>query len=556
MPDPTEQVNKQLRKITGRDLVAGITNAVTNIPDAMANAVLAGMNPVQGLYALMIGTPVGSLTTGSQLMTVAVTGAMSLIVGDALAGIPGPDRVATLLALTVMVGVIQLALGLARTGTLLRFVSNGVLRGFLLGVAVNIVLSQVPNVTGFSSSASNKVIRVFDTALHPRQLDLHAMVIALLAVAVVLIAERTPLKKFAFLAGLVVSASAAVFLKWDVPTVKTLSEIPRALPMPRMPSLALGTAMVVPALSIALVGLIQGAGVSKSTPNRDGSYPDVNRDFIGQGVANAAAGIFGGVPVGGSVSSSALVSQLGATSRFANFIVGPIIALVVLFLGNAVEMIPLATLGALLMIVGLRALNLPAVEVVWNTSVPSRAIMGVTFIAMMIVPVQYAVLLGVALSFVQHVYSASLDIRVVELDLTAQGGVAETPAPKVLPSNKVTALDIYGSVFYAGADVIAQLLPEALGATRAVGILRLRGRTDVGSTFLGILARYQDEIVAGGGRLMLSGVGPELRDQLERTGMLARLGEENIFLAQPVLTASMREAVDAGNAWLAQDASR
>ena len=336
------------RGIPKRDLIAGVTNAVTNIPDAMASAVLAGLNPIQGLYAIMIGTPVSALTTSSQLMTVAVTGAMALIVGDSLAAVPADEKVAALIVLTVLVGVTQIVLGLVRAGTLVRFVSNAVLQGFLLGVAVNIVLSQVGDLTGYDSDAPGKVGRAVDTLLHPGQINLQLLAIGLLTILLVILVERTPAKDFSFLAALVVSTVGAMLLGWDVPTVRTLSEIPQTLPMPSIPDLSLMSGLVVPAIAIAIVGLIQSAGVSKGTPNRDGTYPDMNRDFIGQGLGNTAAGVFSGMPIGGSVSSTALVVQLGAKSRMANFIVGPIIAVVVLVFAGAVEAIPLATLAGLL----------------------------------------------------------------------------------------------------------------------------------------------------------------------------------------------------------------
>lgn len=545
-----EAARRGVRRITRRDLIAGATVAVTNIPDAMANAVLAGLNPIQGLYAIMVGTPVAALTTGSQLMTVAVTGAMALIVGDSLSGISAADKIEALIVLTVLVALVQVVLGLARAGTLVRFVSNAVLRGFLTGVAVNIVLSQITELTGYASEAGSKITRTVDTLLHPGRIDPWVLAIGLLTITVVLLVERTPAKDLSFIVALVASSVAAALLDLDVRTVGTLSEIPQALPKPTVPDIALVAGMLVPAISIAAVGLIQSAGVSKAMPNSDGTYPDMNRDFIGQGLGNAASGMFGGMPVGGSVSSSAVVAQLGATSRFANFAVGPIIALVVLLFSGAVEMIPLTTLSALLVIVGVRAVNVGAIQTVWQTGVPPRTIMVATFLAVLVIPVQYAVVLGMALSVVQHVYSASLDVRVVALKRRDDGAFAEEPAPAVLLSDAVTVLDIYGSVFYAGAEVIAGLLPKAAGSRRPAVVLRLRGRTDVGSTFLGVVERYRTEIERVGGILMLAGVSPELRSQLGRTGVLAAIGSENVCEAESTLTASVRVATDAAERWL------
>ena len=533
-----------------KDLLVGLTNAVTNIPDAMANASLIGINPIHGLYAIMIGTPVASLTTGSQLMTVAVTGAMSLIVADGLQGVPADQKIAGLLVLTVLVGIIQVALGLLKGGTLLRFVSNSVLRGFLTGVALNIVLAQIPNFTGYRSGVSNKVLRTVDTLLHPGQWQLSAIAIGVLTMAIVLLVERTRAKNFAFFAALVIAGAVAFAFKLDAPTLRTVADIPRALPTFHIPSFALVVPMAIPAVSVALVGLVQGGGVSKAIPNRDGRYPDVNRDFIGQGLGNLASGAFGGTPVGGSVSASSLVAQLGAAGRLANFMVGPIVLLVVLFLSGAVEMIPLAALAALLVIVGIRAINVYAIRTVLQTSVPTATIMAITFVATLVVPIQYAVLLGVALSVVQYVYSSSLDVRVVCLEPTTMGRYAESPVPEVLPSHGITVLEILGSVFYAGTDVVEKLLPDARHAEKAVVILRLRGRSDLGSTFIGMLMRYDRQLAASGGRLMLAGVEPALREQLERTGVVDALGEESIFPAQRELTASVDAAREEAERWL------
>ena len=539
------------QRFSRRDFVAGLTNAVTNIPDAMANAVLAGVNPVRGLYALMAGTPAASLTTGSQLMTVSVTGAMALTVGDALAYVPSDERLASIAVLTLLVAVVQIVLGLARAGSLLRFVSNAVLRGFLTGVAVNIVLSQLPNLTGYASGAGGRLLRAFDTLIHPAALDPKTLAIGGLTIVVVLLLERTRAKEFAFLAALVTGTAAAMLLRWDVANVRSLAAIPRAFPVPTLPSLGLSLELLVPAVSVALIGLIQGAGVSKSTPNVDGGYPDPNRDFLGQGVGNLASSLFGGVPIGGSVSSTALVVQLGAKSRIVNFIVGPIVLTVVLLLAGAVEVIPLTTLAALLVIVGIRAMNVGAIETVWQTGRPARVIMGMTFIAMLVTPVQFGILFGVGLSVIQHIFNASLDVRVVALSLQPDGALVEEPGRATLSDSKIAVLDIYGSVFYAGADVIATMLPRPAGSHRPVVIVRLRGRSEVGSTFLAVLERYRQGVDAAGGLLMLAGVGPQLAAQLDRTGMRDRLGADRIFEAQPTLTASVKAAVAAGEKWLA-----
>ncbi|MEI7814056.1 MAG: SulP family inorganic anion transporter [Coriobacteriia bacterium] len=536
--------------VTGRDAIAGFTNAVANIPDAMANATLAGLNPVHGLYSLVVGTPVASLTTSSKLMTVAVTGSMALVVADALSGVPADQRAIALISLTLLVGIIQIVLGVLRAGTLVRFVSNSVMRGFLTGVAINIVLSQVADVTGYKSALTNKSMRLIDTALQPRSVSVPTVLLALLTVAIILGIGRTRLATFAFPIALVASTLAANVANVGIAMVGDSASIPSALPKLVLPQLNGMLNLLVPALSVAIVGLIQGAGISKAVPNPGGVYSDINRDFIGQGAGNAAAAFFGGMPVGASLSSTALNVQLGGRHRVANFIIGPIIAVVLLLLAPAVELIPRAALGAMLVVIGVRAIDAPAIRAVWQTSVQTRTIMLVTFIGTLVVPVQYAVLIGVALSVVQYTFSSSLDARVVTLTRDEQGNHVEGEAPAKLPDDSVTVLDVYGSVFYAGTDVIDRLLPDAIGAHDAVVVLRLRGRADVGSTFLELIRRYSAQVAEGGGYLALVGIGPALLDQLERTGAADSVGRGHIYAAQPALMASVDEAVTDAEAWL------
>ena len=136
------------------DLIAGLTTGVANIPDAMASAVLAGANPVQGLYAIMIGTPLGALFGSSAFMNVATTSALAITAGSALAdaGFTGDAHASAIATLAVLTGVIMLLAGLLKMGRLLRFVANSVVIGFLTGVSINVILSQLSDFTGYSSA--------------------------------------------------------------------------------------------------------------------------------------------------------------------------------------------------------------------------------------------------------------------------------------------------------------------------------------------------------------------------------------------------------------------
>jgi SulP family sulfate permease len=187
---------------------------------------------------------------------------------------------------------------------------------------------------------------------------------------------------------------------------------------------------------------------------------------------------------------------------------------------------------------------------VWNASKESAVIMGITLVSMLVMPVQFAVLLGAALSAVQYVYSSSKDVRVVALHRLPDAQWSEQAPPEELASNEVTVVDIYGSVFYAGVELVDKLLPSVGHATMPVLIVRLRSHAEVGSTFILMVRRYHEQIRAAGGRLILAGVGERLMTQLESTGVLAEVGAENVLPMTNVVFESTAAAVEMGEAWL------
>lgn len=540
----------RLRALLKTDAVPGITNGVANIPDAMANALLAGANPVTGLYALLAGTPAAALATSSQYMTVAVTAAMAVTVGAGIGSFEPSQRSAAISTLALLVGAVMAVFGLLKGGRLLRFVSNAVMKGFLNGVAVLVVVGQFENVTGFVSERGTKLARAVETLLAPSEWQLPVVVVALATVLLIVWLDRTKLRDFSMLIALVVVSVAVGVLGVDVPLVRSISRIPRGLPLPALPDLSLAAKLVIPAVSVALIGLVQGGGISKAYPNADGSYPDASRDMVGQGVGNAVGSLFGGMPIGASVSSTAMVATSGARSRLANVLIGVIVAVVLLVLGPLVEQVPLAVLGGILLVVGFAAFDLRGMVDVWNASRASAAVMGVTLAAMLVMPVQYAVLLGAALSAVQHVYSSSKDVRVVMLVPLGEGRWSEEEPPAVLPSESTIVLDIYGSVFYAGVELVDTLLPSVGEASRPCVIVRMRGRSEIGSTALGMLRRYHAQIAAAGGRLILAGVEADMMARLEATGFLAQMGPDNVLPKTSIVYESTQAAVEAGERWL------
>jgi SulP family sulfate permease len=535
------------------DLIAGLTASIPSVPDAMASGVLAGISPIYGLYGLMIGTPVAALFTGSAFMSVVTTSAMAITIGTTLSGYQGQEQIPALVTIALVIGIFQLAAGLLRLGFLVRFVSNAVMTGFLSGLGVLIVLSQLGDLTGYSSEFSNKVRQSVDLLRNFAEIDVPTTIVGLTAIALIVILDRTRLRKFSMLIGLLLVALLPILFGWDsVALVGDTASIPPGLPRPVIPAPLLDLDLITVGIAVAIIGLVQGAGISLGYPNPDGKYPNVSRDFVGQGIANLAVSLFQGLPVGGSLSSTALVVSAGAKTRLANIFTGLFAIVAVVLFAPVIELLPMSGLAAILVIAGVQSIKLPRIQNVWQTGPASRGMMVFTFIATLALPLQYAVFLGVLLSFVMHIYRSAEKVDIVEIVPLEDGRYEERPSPKQLPSDRVTVLSPKGSLFFAGAAEFEEDLPTLENTEKAVVLLRLRGREEVGSTFMRVIGRYASNLKAKRGKLVLVGVSEPVYHQLEKTGLLNELGQANIYRATSIIGDASREAYQDAAEWLEQ----
>jgi SulP family sulfate permease len=430
--------------------------------------------------------------------------------------------------------------------------SAPVMVGFINAVGVNIILGQLANFTGYDAEGANRIARAIDTFLNPGLLDLPTLAVGVATIALIIALERTRLGSLGLVLAVAITSAGAIALGWEVATLNDLGVVLGSLPRPEAPVLALVPSLVVPALSLAFVGLVQGASISANYPNPDGTYPDASRDFVGQGAANVAAGLFQGMPVGGSISASALNKAAGARSRQALVIAGVVMAIVIVAFGGLIANVAMPALAGLLMLIGYRTIKPADLQSVWKTGLVQKAVLLVTFLLTMIVPLQYAVLVGVGLSVVLHTVRQSNQITLKRWQLDAKGGVIETDPPAVLPGGEVVVLQPYGSLFFAAAPVFESALPAVTDASRnSVVILRLRGRSDLGTTFMDVLLRYAQGLVDVGSKLVVVSTNERIDEQLGVTGITDVIGVENMYSGDERVGAAVRRAYDDAVTWVA-----
>ena len=363
---------------------------------------------------------------------------------------------------------------------------------------------------------------------------------------------HTRLAAYSSLVALIIpSVIVAVVGSTTVELVSDVGAIPQGLPAPYLPHLSdLSVSLVSGALSVAALVLIQGAGVAESAPNPDGTRADTNQNFLAQGVGNLLSGLFRGQPVGGSVGQTALSVSAGARSRWAAIFAGLWMAVILIALSGLVGQVVMATLAAVLIAAAIGSLRTDAFFAILRTGRISQIALISTFVATLLLPVAQAVGLGVVLSLLMQLNQEALDLRIVEL-VPDGAGFSERPAPETLEPGRVVLLDVYGSLFYAGARTLQSRLPDPTGSVRPVVVLRLRGRAQLGATSFNVLADYAQRLHAAGGRFFLCGLDPAALEQLERNATVNTGGLVEVFLATDRIGESSLAAYDAATAWLA-----
>lgn len=536
------------------DILAGLPGAVASVPDGMAASVLAGISPAHGLYASFAGPLGGGLSTSTRYMVITTTSAAALAAGSAVATLPASDRGNAVILITLMAGAAMVVAGLLRLGRYARFVSHSVMTGFLTGVAINIFLGQIPDLTGVHATGSTSVAKAWNVITHPTSVHVASLLVGLAAIAILIATRTGPLATVGAVLALAVPTIAATILNASVATVSDAGMIPTGLPIPSIPSVQmLSIPLITSALAIAAIVLVQGFGVSQSSPNPGGAPSNANQDFIAQGVGNVASGFFAGMPVGGSVSQTALNRESGARSRWASIFIGLWMLLILVVFSPIVGRVMMPTLAGVLMVAAYGSLRPAELVSIARSNYSSAIAAGTTLLATLILPVTAAVGIGVALSLLLQVNREAMDLRIVEL-VPRDGGLITLPGPVRLHDNAVTMVDVYGSVLYAGARTLQTRLPDPSTHHRPAVIIRMRGRSALGVTFNVVIEDYARRLERVGGRLFLSGLEHQTAENLKKDNRFAGLPIDFIE-AVPRLGWSSTAAYDKAQAWARESPS-
>ena len=387
------------------DLLAGAVGAMIVLPQAVAFATLAGLPPEYGLYGAMLPAVVGALWGSSWHLVSGPTNATSLMVFASLGALAvpfSPEYIRLVLTLSLMIGLIKLGLGLARLGALVNFISTTVVIGFTAGAGLLIVAAQLKNFFGIPVPASAS----FGTTIaafveHFGEFDRWALSVGCVTLLAALAAKRWLARVPYMLAGMIGGGVFAFALaRAGVARVPTIGTLPSAIPTLSLPDFSAGTwrTLAPIALALTVIGLTEAVASARAVTARSGQRIDGNQEFIGQGLANIVGAFTSSYPTSGSFNRTSANYEAGAKTPLASVFAAVILLLVVVLVAPLAAYLPLATMAALLFIIAFGLIDLPRIREIVRTSRSETLVLAVTFLATLLVQLEFAIMVGVLFS--------------------------------------------------------------------------------------------------------------------------------------------------------------
>ena len=393
------------RVVVRADILAGLTGAIVVLPQGVAFATLAGMPPAYGLYSAMVPCVIAAFFGSSRVMVTGPANAISLTVLAIMAPLAQPESaryVELVITLAFMVGVWQLLLALARAGRLIDYVSHTVIVGFTAGAAVLIVNSQIRNFFGVEITRGASVLQTgIDFAAHIAQVQGVTMTIGCMTLLAALLWQPFNRRVPAMLVAVIVGSLVAVFARWVDPTliIKTVDALPGALPPLSAPDLSLDTlkALLIPSIAMTLLALAEAVSIAQALAKRRNEKLDGNQEFLGQGLANIIGSLFSAYPASGSFNRSGVNVAAGAVTPFSAIMASVFLVAILFFVAPLAQFLPLAAVAAILFLVAWNLIDRREIRYLLSDKF-ERVTLITTFVATLAIPLEWAILFGVAVS--------------------------------------------------------------------------------------------------------------------------------------------------------------
>jgi SulP family sulfate permease len=530
------------------DFMAALTVAIVALPQSMAYAIIAGVEPVYGLYAAIVTAIVGSCFGSSNHLITGPTNAIALMVAGVMKRYTDSnDFYSMLFLLTFMVGGLQFLLGVLRVGRIVNFVSHSVIVGFTAGAGIIIGLGQLTELLGVSIAKGYHPLyeKVWLTLKAAPEANLFALALACMSVGIIVVSKKIDRRIPGSLLALIISAFMAVMFDAGAKGVKLVGAIPDHLPVFTLVRFDSGWAsdLFGAAVAIAIVGLVEAIAIAKSISLTTEQPIKPGREFIGQGLANLVGSFFQCFPSSGSFTRSAINHSAGARTKTAGILSGVLLALILICFVSYARYIPMASLAAVIVVVAYGMIDGHAIGRITKASRFDLSVMMITIGATVIMPdLERAILTGVVVSVLVHVWNTG-DIKVRLLRLNGLTFKEHDLDQESHGPSPIAIVHLDGDLYFGSASDLQDKLREVVEQTDAKAfILRLKRVNVVDISAFEVVEGFVEKALEKNKHILLCGISPAMGRFISKIGLAHKIGEENVFLAEDTVYASTNKA--------------
>ncbi|MEK5066873.1 MULTISPECIES: sulfate permease [Bacillaceae] len=450
------------------DLSAGLIVAIMLIPQGMAYAMLAGLPPVIGLYASTIPLIIYALFGSSRQLAVGPVAMVSLLVFTGVSQLakPGTDEyIAYALLLALMVGVIQLVLGLSRLGFLVNFLSHSVISGFTSAAAIIIGLSQLKNLLGIDIPKGSIFVIISNAIMKVNEINMVTFLIGLGSIIILILLKKMAPKFPAPLVVVVLGILVVRFLQLDQVGVKIVGDIPNGIPAFSIPMFNIEaiTALLPIALTISFVSFMESVAVAKSIANKEKYKINANQELNGLGLANIFGSFFSAFPVTGGFSRTAVNYQAGARTGLASIITAVLIFITLQFFTGLFYFLPQAVLAAIIMVAVYGLIDAKEAVHLFKVKKADGWTLLITFIATLTLGIEQGILVGIGVSLLLFIWRSAYP-HIAELGYLSDQNIFKNvkyyPNAKTYENLLIYRID--ASLYFANIAFVEEKLQQAI----------------------------------------------------------------------------------------------
>lgn len=513
-----------------RDLIAGLVVGVVAIPLGMAFAIASGVGPEYGLYTVIVAGILISLFGGSKYQIGGPTGAFVPI----LFGIVSQYGIENLLIAGFMAGCMLVLFGIFKLGKLMKFIPRPVIIGFTAGIAVIIFSGQIANFLGLKGVEKHEsfFLNMREIVVHLGTANSFAILTAIVGLIVILAAQKYIPKIPGALLGLLVSTFIAVlFFQGQVETIgSAYGEIPRQLPTFAFPELTIEKMMYLlpPAIVIALLGGVESILSAMVADNMKGSKHDSNKELVGQGIANMAAPLFGGIPATGAIARTATNIKNGGASPISGVVHGVVVLLILMLFAPYASMIPLAAMAPILMFVAWNMSEKKEFINIVKVKNADSLVLVVTFLLTVIGDLIIGVTAGLILAFIAFIKKMS---QTTNIHTNVAVPQIETAAALERETDQkgVSMYSIEGPLFFGTTDSLENSILDHVQTKPKTLILLMNKVNYMDTSAEAVLMNISNRLKHHNGKLMIVGLQSQPKELLHRTGLFHHIGKQHFF---------------------------